>query len=76
MKESQSNSVFKPTKKSPSDRADQATLASRAIVEQEKIAREKKTARLRQLRLEKEAAEEAANPAPAPKEKRKAQKRI
>ncbi|MCA1443693.1 hypothetical protein I6F07_26475 [Ensifer sp. IC4062] len=71
MKESQTNSVFKPGKKNPSDRADQATLASRAIVEQEKLAREKKTARLRQLRLEKEAAEEAANPAP---EKRTAQK--
>ncbi|THK35054.1 hypothetical protein EHS39_27140 [Ensifer sp. MPMI2T] len=75
MKESQANSVFKPAKKNPSDRADQATIASRAIMEQEKVAREKKTARLRQLRLEKEAAEEAANPAPAPKEKRKAQKR-
>ncbi|MBP1883240.1 hypothetical protein [Sinorhizobium mexicanum] len=75
MKENQGNGVFKPAKKTPSDRADQATVASRAIMEQEKIAREKKTARLRQLRLEKEAAEEAANPGAAPKEKRKAQKR-
>lgn len=75
MKESQTNSVFKPAKKTPSDRADQATLASRAIMEQEKVAREKKTARLRQLRLEKEAADEAANPVAPTKEKRKAQKR-
>ncbi|NRP70563.1 hypothetical protein ILFOPFJJ_01444 [Ensifer psoraleae] len=75
MKESQTNSVFKPAKKNPSDRADQATIASRAIVEQEAAARHKKTARLKQLRLEREAEEAAANPVAPTKEKRKAQKR-
>jgi hypothetical protein len=68
------NRIFKAEKKNPADRADQATIASRAIIEQEAAARVKKTARLKQMRLEKEA-EEAANPVAAPAKKGKAQKR-
>jgi hypothetical protein len=68
------NRLFKAEKKNPADRADQATLAARAINEQEAAAREKKTARLKQLRLEKEAAE-AANAAAEPAGKGKREKR-
>jgi hypothetical protein len=74
VKNANTNRLFKPEKKNPADRADQATLAARAINEQEATAREKKTARLKQLRLEKEAAE-AANAPAEPAKKRKLQKR-
>ncbi|AFL52969.1 hypothetical protein ABIE78_001140 [Sinorhizobium fredii] len=74
MKDTATNRLFKNEKKNPSDRADQATLASRAIIEQEAAARLKKTARLRELRLEKEAAE-AANSVAEPTKKRDTRKR-
>lgn len=74
VKNTNTNGLFKAEKKNPADRMDQATLASRAILEQETAARQKKTARLRQLRLGQEAAE-AASAAAAPAKKRKSPKR-
>lgn len=59
---------FKPTKVSSEKKAEETNSVARGIVEQEASAREKKTAKLRALRLAKEAAE----PAPeAPKRKKK-----
>ncbi len=53
----------KPTKVSPRDKAAATDSAARAIIDAEVAKREKKTERLRQLRLE----QEAAAPAPEPK---------
>lgn len=69
MKNANTNALFRSEKKNPADRADQATLAARAVIEKEAAAREKKTARLKQLRLEKEAAEAGAPAGPAKKGK-------
>ncbi|MEY9198603.1 hypothetical protein [Sinorhizobium sp. CCBAU 05631] len=66
MKDVGRSDPFKPSKKVASNHAvDQATLACRAIMEQEALAREKKTARLRQLRLERDAAEAELGERPA-----------
>ncbi|AWI59012.1 hypothetical protein [Sinorhizobium fredii] len=72
MRNATTNHLFKSEKK-PEDRPDQATLAARAIAEKEAAARGKKTARLKQLRLDKEAAD-AANAPVEPAKKRKLQK--
>ncbi|ASY68924.1 hypothetical protein [Sinorhizobium fredii] len=74
MKNATTGHLFKSEKKNPADRADQATLAARAINEKEAAARGKKTERLKQLRLEKEAADEQNAPAESAK-KRKLAKR-
>ncbi|ASY62853.1 hypothetical protein SJ05684_c13980 [Sinorhizobium sojae CCBAU 05684] len=74
MKNANTDVLFKSEKKKPADRADQATLAARAVIDQEAAARKKKTARLKQLRLEKEAAD-AANAPAGPAKKRKLQTR-
>lgn len=58
---------FKATKVSAEKKAAETNSVARGIVEQETEAREKKTEKLRALRL----AKEAANPAPLPKLKRK-----
>jgi hypothetical protein len=58
----------------PADKAETTTAVSRTIMEAETMAREKKTARLRKLRLEKEARDAAAlaaQPQPARKGKQK-----
>ncbi len=70
------NSIFKPAPPTPARtmKADQTTEAARLLIASETKLRDAKTARLRQLRLEKEAAdaaEKAAAPA-APKKKAKA----
>ena len=62
--------IFKPA----GNKAETSTSVSRAISEAETLAREKKTARLKKLRLEKEArdaAAVAAQPEPARKGKGK-----
>ncbi len=74
MKNATTDHLFKSEKKKPEDRPDQATLAARAITEQEAAARGKKTARLKQLRTEREAADAQNAPAESTK-KRKPQKR-
>jgi hypothetical protein len=64
------NSLFKPAR----DKAETTTSIARSIAEAEVAAREAKTARLKKLRLQKEAAdaEAAAAAAPTPtKAKRK-----
>nr|WP_314094709.1 hypothetical protein [uncultured Shinella sp.] len=53
---------FKPTKVSAETKAADTNAAARGIVEQEANAREKKTERLRALRLAKEAATPSAPP--------------
>jgi len=58
---------FKPTKVSAEKKAQDTNAAARGIVEQEASARDKKTERLRALRL----AKEAADPAPAPQKRTK-----
>ncbi len=68
------NRIFKAEKKNPADRADQATIASRAIIEQEAAARVKKTARLKQMRLE-ERGRGGGKSSCRPRKKGKAQKR-
>lgn len=57
----------KPTKASAEKKAAETNSMARRIIDQEAAAREKKTAKLRMLRL----AKEATNPAPLPKLKRK-----
>lgn len=76
MKNATTDHLFKSEKKKkkPENRPDQATLASRAITEQEAAARGKKTARLKQLRMEREAAD-AQNAPAEPAKKRKLPKR-
>ncbi|RFZ83587.1 hypothetical protein D0Y60_21505 [Shinella sp. WSJ-2] len=59
---------FKPTKVSAETKAADTNAAARGIVAQEANAREKKTERLRALRLAKEA---ATPPAPLPKKRAK-----
>lgn len=58
---------FKPTKVSAEKKAADTTSAARGIIEQEANARDKKTERLRALRL----ANEAANPAPPSQSRKK-----
>jgi hypothetical protein len=58
---------FKPTKMSAEAKSSQTNSIARGIVEQEAAAREKKTEKLRALRM----AKEAANPAPVPKLKQR-----
>ncbi|WP_337184358.1 hypothetical protein [Shinella sp.] len=60
-------SFFKPTKTSADKKAAETNSVARGIVEQETAARDRKTEKLRALRLAKEATE----PAPAPKQKKK-----
>ncbi len=66
------NPVFKTAKPSPAAKADITTAAARAIIDDEVTAREKKTARLQLLRMEREAAE--AKEVPAPKAKKTTKK--
>ena len=61
---------FKPGKASAAKKAENTDSAAKGIVAQETAAREKKTEKLRALRLAKEAAE----PAPLPNTKRKCRK--
>lgn len=58
---------FKPAKMNASKKAAETDSAAKGIVAQEAAARDKKTEKLRALRL----AREAAEPAPEPKKKRK-----
>lgn len=60
-----------PPRKSPSQKHDDTTLAALSIIDKEALARERKTQRLRDLRLAREAAE-AAEPKPAVKAKPRA----
>jgi hypothetical protein len=55
---------FNPTKLSARDKAAATDHTARAIIAAEASSREKKTERLRLLRLEKEAAETSPQPAP------------
>ncbi|KQX60485.1 hypothetical protein ACI2KT_07565 [Ensifer adhaerens] len=54
------NAAFKPAKTSASDKAAATDHTARAIVAAEKIARDKKTEKLKAQRLERAAAEPAA----------------
>jgi hypothetical protein len=63
MDEAAKSSLFK-TRITPRDKAEQTTIAARSIMDAEVVAREKKTARLRELRLAHEAEELAKAPAP------------
>lgn len=58
---------FKPTKVRAEQKAADTNSAARGIIEQEANLRDKKTERLRALRL----AKEAADPAPLPKKRTK-----
>ncbi len=58
---------FKPEKVSAAKKAEETDSAAKGIVAQETAARDKKTEKLRALRLAKEAVE----PEPVPKKKRK-----
>ncbi|KQV41689.1 MULTISPECIES: hypothetical protein [unclassified Rhizobium] len=58
---------FKPTKVSTEKKAADTNSAARGIVQQEAVARDKKTERLRALRL----AKEAATPTPPPQKRTK-----
>jgi len=58
---------FKPTKVNATQKAEVTNSVARGIIEQETAARDKKTEKLRALRL----AKEAAITAPPPKKKRK-----
>ena len=66
---SMEEATLTPAKLSPRDRAEATDRAAKAIIDSEAIAREKKTEKLRLLRLEKEAAE--PSPAPARSKSRK-----
>jgi hypothetical protein len=61
---------FKPTKVSAAKKAEETDSVAKGIVAQEAAARDKKTEKLRALRLAQEVAEPA--PVPAPKKKRAA----
>ena len=54
---------FNPVKLSARDKAAATDHTARAIIETEATAREKKTARLRELRLQQQPTEDAAQPA-------------
>ena len=54
---------FNPVKLSARDKAAATDQTARTIIASEATAREKKTARLRELRLQQESAEEPARPA-------------
>ena len=58
---------FKPTKLSADKKAEETNSMAKGIIAQETADRDKKTEKLRALRL----AQEAAQPAPLPKRKRK-----
>ncbi|RST88072.1 hypothetical protein EJC49_02525 [Aquibium carbonis] len=70
--------LFKSTEAGRNSKSDNTTNASRAIIDAEVSAREKKTERLRKLRLEQEAqaeiAGEAAEPVKKPSKKPAAKK--
>nr|WP_187973102.1 hypothetical protein [Aquibium microcysteis] len=66
--------LFKPTEAGRSSKSDTTTNASRAIIDAEVSAREKKTERLRKLRLEQEAEAEARGETAAPVKKPVARK--
>ncbi|MBP2559662.1 hypothetical protein J2857_002431 [Neorhizobium galegae] len=63
---------FNPIKLSARDKAAATDHTARSIISAEATQREKKTEKLRQLRLEREAAEPAPAPAPARAKGRKA----
>jgi hypothetical protein len=77
MAASPKNSLFKPGMPGR-DKAETTTSIARSIAEAEVAAREAKTARLKKLRLAKEAADEAARAAepPAPKPVKGRAKRV
>jgi len=58
---------FKPTKTSAAQKSEETNSAARSIIAQETAARDKKTEKLRALRL----AKEGATPSPLPAKKRK-----
>lgn len=60
---------FKPTKATAAEKAAETNSVAKGIIEQEAAAREKKTEKLRALRLAQDA--ETLQPAPTPKRKRK-----
>lgn len=60
---------FKPTKATAATKAAETNSVAKGIIEQEAAAREKKTEKLRALRLAQDA--ETVQPDPAPKRKRK-----
>lgn len=60
---------FKPTKATAAAKAAETNSVAKGIIEQEAAARERKTEKLRALRLAQEA--EAVQPVPTPKRKRK-----
>ena len=62
--------LFKPLRSKQESKADLTTRTARAMFDAESAARDAKTARLRQARMEKEARELAEQPAPAAKPKR------
>lgn len=64
-----------PVKVSPQAKAAATDSAARTIIASEVTAREKKTARLRALRLEQEAIQEKAEPATGSKKQPAARKR-
>lgn len=66
--------LFKPVDAGRSSKSDTTTSASRAIIDAEISAREKKTERLRKLRLEQEAQVEATGETVAPVKKPAAKK--
>jgi hypothetical protein len=66
--------LFKPVETGRNTKSDTTTAASRAIIDAEVSAREKKTERLRKLRLEQEAQAEASGETVAPVKKPAAKK--
>ena len=63
------NNFFSPTKMNALQKAESTHSAAMQIIDAETLAREKKTERLRQLRLEREAATPPAEPAKRGKRK-------
>ncbi|HEV7318963.1 MAG TPA: hypothetical protein VGO04_10180 [Ensifer sp.] len=59
------NAAFKPGKTSASEKAAATDHTARAIVAAEKVARDKKTEKLKAMRLERAAAEPAAEVVPS-----------
>ncbi|WDZ78940.1 hypothetical protein PWG15_10850 [Ensifer adhaerens] len=67
------SNLFKPGKASSADKASANDHSAKNIIAAEKIARDKKTEKLKALRLERAATEPQAPP-PAPKTSRKPQR--